>query len=262
MAHPEIPHGADPDRLHAGRGDRPRRGPLRRRALRRRVRLHARRRRNCGELEFESFSADADARHVHRLQHASRLRARDGWSTRSRRRRASSIGCRSDRLSPETTDGLRRLRASRTRWRRRSIARRVRVLLRDFVTTAALREQQAAGGAPRAARSRRRPARGSSSRSTSSTATCGRSSTVIPTSSSARATAIRRRRADADREADSRRHRRLAAVVHGAADAEPLRRRAQLPLAPRVDVAPGPRSARSGRSSNWPGSGPNGLDRT
>ena len=46
-----VPDGAsgdsarpDPHRLHAGRGDRPRRGPVRRRAVRRRLRLHARRR--------------------------------------------------------------------------------------------------------------------------------------------------------------------------------------------------------------------------
>ena len=32
VAHPEIPHGADPHRLHAGRGGRTRRGSLRRRA--------------------------------------------------------------------------------------------------------------------------------------------------------------------------------------------------------------------------------------
>ena len=63
------------------------------------------------------------------------------------------------------------------------------------------------------------------------------------------------RRTDADREADPRRHRRLAAVVHGPADAQPLRRRAQLPFAPRVDVAPGPRSARSPSSSSSPASG-------
>ena len=42
-------------------------------------------------------------------------------------------------------------------------------------------------------------------------------------------------RADADRAADPRRHRRIALVVHGIADAEPLCRRAQLSLAAGVD---------------------------
>ena len=47
------------------------------------------------------------------------------------------------------------------------------------------------------------------------------------------------RRARSPRHADSRRHGRLAAVVHGAADAKPLRRRAQLPLAARVGIGAG-----------------------
>ena len=48
--------------------------------------------------------------------------------------------------------------------------------------------------------------------------------------------AIRRAGLDAARAPDPRRHRRLAAVVHGPAHPEPLRRRAQLPLPPRVGL--------------------------
>ena len=46
-------------------------------------------------------------------------------------------------------------------------------------------------------------------------------------------------RADADRAAHPRRHRRVAPVVHGPADAEPLCRRAQLSLAARVGLGAG-----------------------
>ena len=51
--------------------------------------------------------------------------------------------------------------------------------------------------------------------------------------------AIRLRGHGAGRAADPRRHRRIAPVVHGPADAEPVRRRAQLPLAARVGVGAG-----------------------
>ena len=57
VAHPEIARAPCADRLHRRRGDRTRHRPLRPRALRRRLRLHARRRRVVGEIENETFSA-------------------------------------------------------------------------------------------------------------------------------------------------------------------------------------------------------------
>ena len=86
-----------------------------------------------GQLEFESFSADAMVRD--RSSASTRIPAtrRDGWSTRSRQRRASSIGCRTDRLSPETTERYEgfvhpyQMEASVDRTS-------VRVLIRDFDT--------------------------------------------------------------------------------------------------------------------------------
>ena len=106
-----------------------------------------------GELEFESFSADSSRVDVQGLQHASRLRARAGWSTRSAPRRTSSRRCPHDELSPETTDGYDgyvhpyhvEARVDRTT---------VKVLLRDFVT-GELRDQAGARRAARAGRPRR-----------------------------------------------------------------------------------------------------------
>ena len=115
----------------------------------------------------------------------------------------------------------------------------VKLLVRDFVTAGLQRE----GGAG-SSRSRREvvaavPGASFESRSRSRTATCARCSTSIPPSSSTRARRSARAGLRVARAADPRRHRRLAAVVHGAADAEPLRRRAQLPLAARVGVGAG-----------------------
>ena len=92
MAHPEIPHGAirvgfTPDE-EIGRGanlfDVARFGA---------DCAYTLDGGNCGELEFESFSADAMRS---RSSASTRIPAtpRAGWSTRSRRRRASSIACR------------------------------------------------------------------------------------------------------------------------------------------------------------------------
>ena len=105
VAHPEIPHGADPDRA-SRRTKRSAAAPNHFDVARfgAAVRLHDGRRqpRRARDRELLGRRDDRDAS---RLQHPSRLRQgpdgqRDqGW------RRASSIGCRTTRLSPETTDG-------------------------------------------------------------------------------------------------------------------------------------------------------------
>ena len=104
MAHPEIAHGRDPrsasrrtKRSAAARtistsaASAPR-SPTRWTAAAR------------GELEIESFSADAITVTFHGLQHASGLRARAGWSTRSSSRPTFIARLPQD-MSPETTDG-------------------------------------------------------------------------------------------------------------------------------------------------------------
>ena len=233
VAHPEIAHGPIRDRLHAGRGGRTRRGSLRRRRVRRGVRLHARRRRRR-RARIRELLRRRDDRDVQGLQHASRATPGAGWSTRSSSPPTSSPRCRKDGLSPETTAGYDgyvhpyQVDASVDRTS-------VRVLLRDFVTggladKAALVERlarEAMADEPRASVDVRRR-------------------TVLPQHArGARPRARRDRsraagdptdRARADRKADPRRHRRIALVVHGTADAESLHRRTQLPLAPGVDV--------------------------
>ena len=79
VAHPEIPHGADPHRVHARRGGRPRHAALRRRAVRRAAAPTRWTAGSRGELEFESFSADAMTVDLPRLQHASRATRRAAW---------------------------------------------------------------------------------------------------------------------------------------------------------------------------------------
>ena len=67
--------------------------------------------------------------------------------------------------------------------------------------------------------------------------------------------AIRRAGLEPRSQSDSRRHRRLAAVVHGAADAEHVRRRAQLPLAARMGVGAGHGKGGRGDRESLPGLG-------
>ena len=190
-----------------------------------------------GELEYESFSADAMTLDVRRVQHPSRAMRRDGWSMRSGWRRASSIGCRPTELSPETTEGYEgfvhpyQLEASVDRTR-------VKVLIRDFVT-AALAEKEAL--VERLAREvvAATPGATLEIRVEESYRNMREVLDHHPAGRRARPRGDPARRDRADREADPRRHRRLAPVVHGAADAESLRRRAQLPLAARVGVGAG-----------------------
>ena len=140
-------------------------------------------------------------------------------------------------LSPETTDGYEgfvhpyQLEASVDRTR-------VKVLIRDFVTAALAGE----GGAGRTARARggrrhaRRDARDPGRRVLPQHA---RGARPPSPGGRARPRGDPARRARADREADPRRHRRVTAVVHGPADAQPLRRRAQLSLPAGVGVGAG-----------------------
>ena len=161
MAHPEIPHGTDPHWLHAGRGDRPRRGPVRRRAVRRRRAPTRWTAATAGELEFESFSAD-----VMRVTFI-------GFNTHPGYARGSMVNAikaaarfvdRLPRGSAVAGDDrrVRRLRASLPDGRvgRSDDGARAAARLRDG---AAARAAGARRGA-RAAMSPPRPARGSSSR--------------------------------------------------------------------------------------------------
>ena len=235
MAHPEIPHGAvrvafTPDE-EIGRGanhfDVGRFGALCAYTLDGG---------NAGELEWESFSADAmtvtfkgfnthpgyaKGRMVNAIKLAAEFIAR----------------LPHDRLSPETTDGYEGyvhpyvVEASVERTS-------VRLLIRDF-STAGLEEKETlveelaravVAGHPRAGR------RDSDRRVLSQHA---RDPRGLPRSRRVRARSHPAQRADAGRATDPRRHGRVAAVVHGPADAEHLRRRAQLPLPPRVGLGSG-----------------------
>jgi tripeptide aminopeptidase len=106
-----------------------------------------------GEIEMESFSADAHDGHLSRLQHPSGLCERPHGERHQRRPRASSIGCpttRCRRERPTATRGSFTLRHDRGR----ATPPSVRLLIRDFVTAGA-REKEAALEAL-AQRSRRR----------------------------------------------------------------------------------------------------------
>ena len=235
MAHPEIPHGAvrvafTPDE-EIGRGanlfDVGRFGALC---------AYTMDGGNAGELEWESFSADAmtvtfkgfnthpgyaKGRMVNAIKLAAEFIAR----------------LPEDRLSPETTDGydgyvhpyIVEASVERTS---------VRLLVRDF-STAGLEEKETfveeLARAVIAAHPPRR-ARNSHRRVLSQHAGDPRR---LPRGHRVRARGHPAERADAGRATDPRRHGWVAAVVHGTADAEPLRRRAQLPLAARVGLGSG-----------------------
>ena len=136
------PARADPDRVHAGRRDRPRHEALRRRA---RSAPSAPTRSTAaarGEIEIESFSADAMTVTFHGFNtHPGYARA--GWSTRSRSA-ASFI----DRAAARTRCRRRRPTATKASSTRTSMQRAasdqtsVQLLVRDFVT-AALKEKEA-----------------------------------------------------------------------------------------------------------------------
>ena len=231
LAHPEIPHGPIRIALHARRGGRARRAitsTWRASARSARTRSTAAAR---GELEDESFSADAitvtfKGFNTHpgyakgRMVNAIKLAADSSRGCRaagSRRRRPTATTATFTRTQMDASVDRTSVQGAGAR-------------LRDG-------RVEGEGGAGRAARARgRRPA----SRGARSSAGRGvyrnmrevldRHPDVIERARDA----IRARRPGAAREADPRRHRRITPVVHGAADAEPLRRRAQLPLAARV----------------------------
>ena len=256
-----IPHRAsgdparpDPDRLHAGRGDRARRrttstsrgsapcAPTRWTAARR------------GELEIESFSADAmTVTFIGFNTHPGYAKGRMVNAIKAAARFIDRLP--HDRLSPETTDGYEgyvhpyQVEASR----RSHGGARADPGLRHGRARARRKRM-----VERIARSRggRAPARASSSRSQESYRNMREVLDRHPEVVERARDGDPARRPRADRAADPRRHRRLAAVVHGPADAEPLRRRAQLPLAPRVDVASRTWRRRSRSSCSWRASGP------
>ena len=168
VAHPEIPHGTDPHRVHAGRGSRPRHAAFRRRALRRAC-AYTIDGGSRGEIESESFSADAMTVTFHGFN------THPGYA-KGRMVNAIKVAARfidrlpHDALSPETTDGhdgfvhpyVIQAGVERTS---------VRLLIRDFVT-AALNEKEADARSARARGGRRLSrARASRSRSKSRTGT-------------------------------------------------------------------------------------------
>ena len=132
LAHPEIPHGADPDRVHARRGGRPGHEVLRRARASARAAPTRWTAAPRGELEFESFSADAISLTFRGFN------THPGFA-KGRMVNAIKLAARfierlpPDRLSPETTEGLEgfvhpyvvQAAVDRTT---------VKLLVRDFVT--------------------------------------------------------------------------------------------------------------------------------
>ena len=120
MTHPDIPHGAGQDRLHAGRGNRPRHAVFRREPLRRAVRVHARRpeARRARDRKLLGRCDDDD---LQGLQRASRLRegAHGQRHQAGVRVRASPAA---QRALARDDRRLRRLRASATAYRAASSA--------------------------------------------------------------------------------------------------------------------------------------------
>ena len=169
VAHPEIPHGTDPHRLHAGRGSRPRHAAFRRRA---------RSARNCaytmdggsrGEIEIESFSADAMTVTFHGFNtHPGYAKGRHGERHQGgggvHRRAAARQAVAGDDRRP------RGLRPPLRRHRRASSARRSAAGPR-FRDRGAAREGSDARSAGAARRPPAIPARASRSRSRSRIAT-------------------------------------------------------------------------------------------
>ena len=208
-----------------------------------------------GELEYESFSADAititfRGFNTHpgyakgRMVNAIKLAARFI-------ERLPADRCRRKPPMAATASSI-------PTWSTPSVDRTsVKLLLRDFNTPAAARE----GGVAAAARGGGRgdvpgaAVRGDGRRVVSQHARGARRA-----SAGRRACAGGDTRAglDGPRASDSRRHRRLAAVVHGPADAEHLCRRAELPFAPRMGLGAGHGEGR--RRDRRTGEGVGGAD--
>ena len=254
MEHPEIPHGAirvgfTPDE-EIGRGanhfDVGRFGA---------ICAYTMDGGNAGELEWESFSADAmtvtfkgfnthpgyaKGRMVNAIKLAAEFVAR----------------LPHDRLSPETTDGydgfvhpyMMDASVERTS---------VRLLIRDFSITGLeeketfVEELARAVVADRPPRSRRDPDRRVVPQHEGY-------SGGLPGSRRVRARGDPTERADAGRATHPRRHGWIAPVLHGPADAEPLRRRAQLPLPARMGLGAG--HGQGGRDDRQPVPGVGGED--
>ena len=217
-----------------GRGDRPRRKPFRRRTIRRR----------CAPTRWTAAARRARVGELLRRRDDGTFRvstpipgyAKGRMVNAIKSPPSSSSACRKTAVTRD--DGrLRRLRPS---VRRGCIGRShvVKLLIRDFYE----RRARGEGSLPRAARRE-------------VVAPYEHASVEIRIAESYRnmreilegypdvveyaREAIRRSGLDARRATHPRRHRWLAAVIHGTADAEHLRGRAQLPLAARVGVGAG-----------------------
>ena len=246
MAAAEYLAGAprDPARRRSASASRPTRrsgtgrDDLRRRALRRRLRLHDRRRRARRAEDGDLLGRRRD-RHLPRLQHPPRLReGRDGQRDQASRPTflAALPPRRSRRRRPTGT------RASSTPTRSRApSARRRSSCSCATSTTAGLREQRRAArsGSPREVVAAEPRARVEVEVKASYRNMRDVLDRAPARSSSAARGAIRRAGFEPRERPDPRRHRRLAPERRGAADAEPLRRRAQLPLGPGVGVGAG-----------------------
>ena len=251
MAHPEIPHGAvrvafTPDE-EIGRGanhfDVGRFGALC---------AYTMDGGNAGELEWESFSADAMTDHVQGIQHAPRLREGPDGQRDQARGATSSRACRKDRLSPETTDDhdgyvhpyMMEASVDRTS---------VKLLVRDFSTSGPGREGGVCRGTGACRRRRSSVRPGVEIRIGESYRNMKRHSGGISRGRRVRARSDPPQRADASRATHPRRHGWVTTVVHGPADAEHLRRRAQLPLPARMGLGAG--HGQGGRDDRQPVSG-------
>ena len=189
-AHPELPRPDAAHRLHPGRGDRRGRDAVRHRALRRALRLHARRLgdrrapgRDVQRLRGRSVTVERRRRPSRAGDRQARQRA--AARRRDRRRAARRPADARDDLRPRGVHPP--LRADRHRRRAprsaRSCATSTRTSSRDHVALLERTAEEVVGRRP-ARRARR-------SRSAASTATCAPTSTPCPTSSQAAEEAIR-----------------------------------------------------------------------
>ena len=205
-----------------------------------------------GEVESESFSADAMTLVFHGFN------THPGYA-KGRMVNAIKVAADfvhhlpADRLSPETTDGydgfvhpyVQQSGVDRTA---------VRLIVRDF-ETAGLNDKEALIEAAGARDGEPHPG----SRVEVTIEESYRNMRTVldrhPEVVGYACEAVRRAGLEVRSTPDSRRHRRVEAVVHGPADAEYLRRRAQLPLPPRMGVACRTWRKPSTSSSNCAGSG-------
>ena len=256
MAHPEIAHGAvriafTPDE-EIGRGTE--HFDVARFGARCAYTLDGSSR---GELEVENFSAD------------SMTFTFQGFNTHpgfAKKRMVNAIKVAADFLTrlpsgeaPETTEeyeGFVHPYVVDARVDRTS----VKVLIRDFDEDQPPRSRAAARRA--GARDRRRSSRlGGHDHSRRAVPQHARGAPASSGGRGLRPAGDRACGARGASEADPRRHRWLSAFVHGPADAEPLRRRAQLPLAARVGVGAGHGQGRRGDRRAVSGVGGTGYGR-